>query len=945
MTAAPRPPRAARAGRRAVIALTMLVGLMATVAGGPAATAAPVGRVVEPVARHDSSTGSPRSSTSSSTGESGNSPSTSTGTAGSSTGSGNPVTVTLAEVNPPTAGSSTISVRGTLSATVAGPLTGLQLSLEVGDAPITSRERLATFATNTAAARALTYRPLSLTGGVRAQPLTTAPSFGAAPLPFELTGDLGGPAAAGVGVYPLRVRVSGSVAGRAAAPIGAAYTFVVRSSGQARRTPVAVVLPLADQPRLRSDGLLTDNTLADEVKPDGRLGLLLAAARPSSTTLTLAVDPTLVQALWVMRKPYEYASPGGKVPAPADPNAVAFLSGLVDFAGAGGTIIPLPYGDADVTALVHAQKLDTVKYAVNTGEVVLAELLNRAPRLSGTVSYPADGLADTTTVDVLRQLKVGTVLLDDRLLPASNGIPYTPSAAVDLATSAGPIRALATDHRLADLATAPTSGAGSPGAGALLARFQAELGMITAERGQARPQVLALPRNWAPSGDWAQRVLAAVDSDYSVSVPLADLTAAGQASAPRGGLVYPADARARELPASYLDAVANVQEEAQALGPVLCPPGPSNDDCRQQKVKPMTNALVTATSVWWRGDRMVDGVSLSHQVDGDVSGIRNGIRVVASRSVKLTSRHGRVPITLENDTQYTVTVVLDFSSTNRSRLRSAARETRMLQPGQKAQIEIEVDAEKPGTFPLEIRRLNLDGQPLSTDPPKLVLVRSTVYGAIATGITIVAVSLLGLAVVLRLARRLRAGTRRQPDNGSTAGPDAATGMGPEDDAAADAAQPGGSGAEAMPAPDGVVHTGADHTGAESPSRWRSPAPAGVGLGPSASARWSGGAGQRSGSPGDADPIHQSGAGRRVGPDSPVGPDPLANPGSWGQSGRRAAPAAGREPVGGWEQEHGSPTFRGGRSAHAEDGPEPDGPGPAGRDDPAGPLTRRRRSGP
>ncbi|EIV95090.1 DUF6049 family protein [Frankia sp. QA3] len=831
MTAPHRPARRARlrglsAGRRWPVrfAAVVLLALVVPVAGSSVAGATVRGGLVERIARTDSATGTPRSSTTSSTDEPGNPLSSSPGTASASTGSGNPVTVSVDEVQAPAAGSSVVRVRGTLSTSVAQPLTDLRISLEIGSPPVSSRKELENLAEDTAAARNRPYRALSLAGGGGEQPLTNPPIRGANPVPFVIEGDLG--TSARVGVFPLRVRVYGSVGGRAKVAIGAAYTFLVRSSGQQQRTPVAVVLPLADQPRLRSDGLLTDNALADEVKPGGRLYRLLEAARSTVTadegrpTVTLAVDPTLVQALRIMKKPegYEYASPTGKVRVPVNAYAAQFLNDIVNFADAGGAVIALPYGDADLAALVHAQKLDTVSYAVNTGQVVLAALLNRDPRQMESVAYPVDGLADTATVDVLRQLKVGTVLLDDRLLRPPAAVAYTPSAAYALSTSAGPIRALATDHRLAETAT---SYHGGPNAGIVLARFRADLGMITAEQSEQRFQVLALPRGWNPPDGWAQQVLGAIDSDYSASVPL-DVGASGQHQPParRGVLVYPADAQARELPGDYLDAVESVRAEAQALGPVLCQPLKATRTCRFERVDPMNNALVTATSVAWRGERMVDGVSLSQQVDGDVSAIRNGIQVVASRSVNLTSKHGLVPITLENNTNFEVTVVLAFSSTNHSRLRSPVRQTRTLPSGQKAQIEIEVDAEGAGTFPLEIRRLNLSGQALSTDPPTRVLVRSTVYGAIATAITIGAVSVLLLAVVLRLARRLWLGARR-PAGAAGGAPDAPGGG---------AATPGGAGAGGAALP-GHLGSEADadplpvrRTTAAVPSSWSAGAP-------------------------------------------------------------------------------------------------------------------------
>ncbi|WP_370657195.1 DUF6049 family protein [Frankia sp. ArI3] len=620
MTAPRRParrarPRGASGARRwpARLAAVVLLALVIPVAGGSAAGAAIRGGLVERIARPDSSTGSPRSSTASSTDESGGSLPSSPGSASSSTGPGNRVTVTVDEVQAPAAGSSVVSVQGTLSTSGPQPLTDLRMSLSIGSPAVTSRGRLETLAENGEARPQPSYRQLPLSGGQSTQPLSDPPVQGADPVRFMITSDLGASALpVRVGVYPLRVKVTGSVGGQPVAPLGVAYTFLVRSSGQQQRTPVAVVLPLADQPRLRSDGLLTDNELADEVKPTGRLYRLLDAARSTVTAegrpaVTLAVDPTLVQALQIMTNPdgYHYASPGGGadgVKEPQSSDAAQFLNDIKNFADAGGGVFALPYGDADLAALVHAQKLDTVSYAVNTGQVVLAALLKREPAQMASVAYPVDGLADTATVDVLRQLKVGTVLLDDRILRPGSAVPYTPSATYELPTSAGPIRALATDHRLAEIATSFDGRADGPSAGVVLTHFRADLAMITAEQSEPRFQVLALPRGWnPPTDDWAKQVLGAIDSDYSVPVPLDGGAGQNQSPARRGVLVYPADAQARELPVTYLDAVASVRDEALALGPVLCPPPKATRTCRIDRVDPMSNALVTATSVAWRG--------------------------------------------------------------------------------------------------------------------------------------------------------------------------------------------------------------------------------------------------------------------------------------------------------------------------------------------------------
>ena len=63
-----------------------------------------------------------------------------------------------------------------------------------------------------------------------------------------------------------------------------------------------------------------------------------------------------------------------------------------------------------------------------------------------------------------------------------------------------------------------------------------------------------------------------------------------------------------------------------------------------------------------------------------------------------------------------------------------------------------------GTFPVRLTLYTSDGRPLGT--PVQVLVRSTRYGVVATIFTIVALSLLGLAVLFRAVRGLIRRSRR-----------------------------------------------------------------------------------------------------------------------------------------------------------------------------------------
>ncbi len=525
------------------------------------------------------------------------------------------------------------------------------------------------------------------------------------------------------------------------------------------------------------------------------LNAVVPARGEQTPTVTLAVDPVLVQTLKIIAdSPYEVATPSGPSPRRPNRDAATFLAKLKAFADAGGTIFALPYGDVDVVALTRAQEFHSILVALLTGQTVVANAIGRTP--DTTIAYPADGLVDQTTLDLLRRMGITTVITDSRLLPPKDpDRDYTPAAGTTIATSGGVTRALAADTELARLATGTTTPTDSSTQAESFHDFIAEIAMITAERpGLARAQTLALPRYWDPPADWAQEVLGSLSTPFSRPVPLIGTPAAGgtsagsgtvgsgtvgsgtvgsgmvgsaAASGERGPLGYPGWARAAELPVTRMIATEDLRSQVQALKSVLCPQGsgsPGLRNCTAAGIDAMENTLTATESVAWRvGSEGTDGAdTLSSGVAGAVRALREGIRVVASRSVSLTSKHGKVPVTLENNTTFTVNVVLSLASTDHSRLRSATRVTLTVPPLQKEQIEVDVDAEGAGTFPVDIQILTPAGRPLSAGPPLRILVKSTVFGVIAVAITGGSLAILVLAVAIRLFRRLRAPHRQPP---------------------------------------------------------------------------------------------------------------------------------------------------------------------------------------
>ncbi|WP_283234759.1 DUF6049 family protein [Candidatus Protofrankia californiensis] len=694
------------------------------------------------------------------------------------TGATRPVRVALDEFAAVAGPQLPLNVTGHLELTGADQISDLEIRIELARV-VSSRKDLANLRDNPAAAAALSYST-----AVASQPVASRLVPGALPVTFtagaKLTG-LGLPAA--LRVYPLRFTASGMLNGQRKV-VGTTYSFLVWAPvAVTGPMPISVVLPVAEVPRLRADGRLTNDDLTDLVAPGGRLDRLLSSVAPVGSRpvppVALAVDPVLVQTLQIIAGgPYEVATPSGPSPRRPDRDAAAFLAKLKAFADAGGTVFALPYGDVDMVALTRAQEFHSILVALLTGRTVVANAIGRSP--DTTIAYPGDGLVDAPTLDVLRRMGITTVIADSNLLPPKDPEKtYTPSTATEIPTSGGVARVLAADPQLADLATGPTSDADAPTQAESFQDLLAEIAMIAAERpGLVRPQTLALPRYWDPPAGWAETVLEGLSTPFSrlaalTSTPPVGGTSTGAvpAAGERGPLTYPDWARAAELPVSRMIATEDLRNQVHALKSVLCPPdsGASGArNCADAGIDAMEYTLTSSESIAWRASAAgTDGADeLSTGVAGVVQALREGIRVVASRSVSLTSKHGTVPVTLENNTAVIINVVLSLSSTDRARLRSETKVKLTVPPLQKVQVEIEVDAEGAGTFPVDVAILTPAGKPLSTAPPVRILVKSTVFGVIAVAITGGALAVLAFAVVIRLLRRLRTLRDRTPAGAS-----------------------------------------------------------------------------------------------------------------------------------------------------------------------------------
>ncbi len=569
------------------------------------------------------------------------------------------------------------------------------------------------------------------------------------------------------GVYPLQVLATGVRDGQfQPVDLDRASTFLpyIPAEQQTPATPLSWVVSLTAKPPRLADGTFASNDVVDSVAAGGRLRRLLDALGKARSA-TAVLDPTIIQALAIAASgSYPVAAPALNPTAPITrhPASTDARSWLADLRAADNTsLIGLPYADTDIEATLHAGQRATADDALRrTSQVLDLGLLGASSRLTSAVAVPPGGAVDTTGATYYRTAaKAKGLILNADAVPATGDNPGASATVPGVG-----VRLLLNDSALSQLVT--SGPAGNPRMAeqevvAELAEAHLEDGFAAtpdegASTSAAAPLLIAPGTGWNPTQGWIDRLLTDTGRlRWLQQVPVADLLAS--TPQPRARLQYPPAARNAELPAALVNSSANLASAAGGLFRT-----PVRGDIPQPRtpesiVRPIRDATLAAVSSSGRRD-LSQGATFVDSAQRSFSALQQGVRVVASPQVTLTSRSGKVPVTLENDLQAAVDVSLVLTSIDRSRVTSGTVVQRTVRAGQKVQVEVEVHAASAGTFPVKLALFSPDGQPLGT--PAQVLVRSTTYGVVATVFTIVALSILGLAVIIRAIRGLVRRSRR-----------------------------------------------------------------------------------------------------------------------------------------------------------------------------------------
>jgi hypothetical protein len=657
------------------------------------------------------------------------------------------ISVLLDELTPSSGASTgTLRVRGRVVNQSGSSISNVAVALRRSSAPLTSRSQLDGIAQAPLSDEAADV-PLPSTRVVAADIL--APNARRA---FELQIPLAEAGFTTAGTYALTVEASGQVDGAASSRQGAARTFLPWVPDDASVTPLDVVWlwPLADWPARDVQGQLLNNRTPEELSPGGRLDLLARLGGRFPDVVSWVADPALLQTARAMSGGYEVAGPGGTAEIGSGDAAAGAWLDLVDQSARGSTIRLLPYADVDASALTRAGMVTDVVRSVTQAPAVARAALNHPAE--GSFAWAPFGRLDRPTLDVLSSAGVTTLVMSAAATPATDTAASVDGLATTaLATSTGSMRAVLTDPVLSGLAA---SSVNSP-AEAIQAR-QRFLGetLVLAQSlpaDQTMRSVVIGPSSvrWSPTTSLLSPLLRATrTAAWLHPESLEQLLAAPVPSVSRARGGYGPRARAAELAPEYMERVKRTSRELDSFTSIIDDPTGISE--------PYSEALLRAESSGWRtepdtGSRLVSSIART------LADQTSQVRVLSAGTITFSGDTGRVPITIENGLDRSVTVGVALRGQPQLRLSSQPLQGIRIDPGRMASVDI--DARVVGGDPLEVSVQLLGPEEQDYGRPATVTVMSTAYSRAAAWVVAIAFLAIAVFVVVGIFRRIRAARR------------------------------------------------------------------------------------------------------------------------------------------------------------------------------------------
>ncbi|MBC7291066.1 MAG: hypothetical protein H5T83_06985 [Actinotalea sp.] len=580
----------------------------------------------------------------------------------------------------------------------------------------------------------------------------------------------------------------------ARARLGAARTFALWFPlEEVTATRVSVLVPLVG-PAFDPYTTGWAEELETATDDDGRLARVLEATE-RHPDVTWVLDPWLLEVTASEEDESSTPDAGGGDPAP-DPtpgdeasDEDATEDPAQDDAPAPGADLPataawlerllarttdrelhlLPYLDADVAALAHADADDVLGTARARGAQAARSAGLPTP-VAGLLDWPATDLPDLATAGFVQAEGARAVVVGPGQLPPPAVLTYTPSGRTTVDTARGEMTALLPDARLSDALRTGSFLVADDGPRDDDAQrtpvtaaqdLLAELAVITRERPtDARHMLLTAPRDWNPDPAVVDAQLSALEeAPWVRATPVTALVGAPDPEVDRGSLprrqVSPA-----EVPADLLEDIAAAVTERRALAGMVADPDALVGDGELE--------LLAATSVAWRA-RPAGRSALAARSSAETVEIAESVAAAPGSDLTIIATSAGMPVRVTNTLDQDVNVLVDLRPDS-ARLRSDGAVPATVPANGETVVQVPVHAIQSADVEVAIEVRTPDGVLVDDDAVIAVRVRADWEGI---GAAVVG-ALLALGLVVGLVRSIRRGRRtgRRGPPQPTSGPDA-----------------------------------------------------------------------------------------------------------------------------------------------------------------------------
>ncbi len=633
------------------------------------------------------------------------------------------VQVVIDSLSPEVAGAyDVLRVRGRLVSSARTELTDVSVQLRRSPVPMTARKDVSKVLS--AGLEPADGEPAALAfyGTKRAVSSNLAPG---AQQSFTIKVPLSDLGLSTSGTYVIGVEALAVEAGVDASPVrkGIERTFLPWYPTADSVVPIDLVWlwPLADWPARTATGLLLNDRTPAELSPGGRLDRLLTVGNRFRGMVSWIADPALLEGASDMSQGYQVLRDGTVSVGDREQPARRWLDRLAD-ATRGVGLRGLPYGDIDASAVTRADMSNDVVRAVTQGPGIATAALGSP--VPGNLYWAPFGRVDRSTANVLASAGVTDLILSsDALPPTDQAQPGEGLATAALPTSVGTMRAVLADPGLSDILSLPQRTASD----VIAARqqFLAETALIaeTIPAEQAGRTVVVAPRDvrWNPSASFLAPLLRATRTAPWLSPQtLTQLLAepAPATSRQRGG--YGQKAREAELDQGYMATVRRATQQLEAFTSILDDPTGLSE--------PFSAALLRAESAAWRTSPTT-GVQLVRSISGELSDQMGLVRVLSQGTVTFSGDSGRVPVTITNDLDRSVTVGLALEGVPSIRLQSEPLDGIRIGAGKMASVDIVARVVGGDPLAVDVQLLTPEGLPYGRGAP--ITVTSTAYSRAA----------------------------------------------------------------------------------------------------------------------------------------------------------------------------------------------------------------------